>query len=276
MELKDLTGKRYGKLTVTSYSHNNKWGRPLWNCKCDCGTEITRLSQSIERGTRQSCGCDRAYGLYGTRYGKLLAVSKIVDRKSKTGNVTWKCICDCGNITEVESSYLVHGKIKSCGCLIGELNILRNTTHGMSKSKIYQIWAGMIQRCKSDGTGHPDYGGRGIKVCDEWLDSFETFYSDVGVRPEGKTLDRKDPDGNYEPSNIRWADQTTQMVNRRYTIKSKTGVKGVTPVKDGKYLATLAVYGKKVLSREFFTLEEAASARSTAEEIYHKPLLDAK
>lgn len=276
MQLKDLTGQKYWKLTVTSYSHSNKWGKPLWNCKCDCGVEITRLGQLIVKGSRQSCGCDRAFGLYGTRYGKLLAVSKILDRKSKNGSMLWKCICDCGNITVVESGGLMRGKIRSCGCLIGEMNKIRNTTHGMSKTGIYAIWTSMVARCKTDGTGHPDYGGRGITVCDEWLNSFEKFYSDVGDRPEDKTLDRIDFNGNYEPTNVRWADHTTQQINQRLKVNNKTGVKGVTIVNGDKYLASLKVYGEEVLRKVFGTLEEAIEARREAEDKYHKPLLEAK
>lgn len=276
MAFEDLTGKKYGKLTVISFSHIDKNGKPVWHCKCDCDVELTRQSQILKRSGHKSCGCDRFINLIGVRYGRLLALSRIVDREFNKTGTKWKCRCDCGEITIVASDALRRGLTKSCGCLSIENTVSRNVTHGMSKTKIYHIWASMIARCKSDGTGHPDYGGRGITVCTEWVNSFDLFYAYVGDRPAGKTLDRINYDGNYEPGNVRWADHTTQQINQRLKSNNKTGIKGVTLVKDGKFLATLVIYGAKVLSKEFFTLEEAMEARRIAEEKYHKPLLDAK
>jgi hypothetical protein len=129
----------------------------------------------------------------------------------------------------------------------------------------------MIQRCQSD---HPNYGGRGISVCDRWKNSFAAFYEDMGPRPnESLTLDRKDSDGDYEPSNCRWADRTVQSVNQGISISNKTGVRGVSITNTGKFLAELRLHGETKLKQQFDTLEEATEARRKAEVLHHHPLL---
>ena len=93
--------------------------------------------------------------------------------------------------------------------------VARNTTHGKCKSRAYTSWRGMIERCSNPNNNHyKNYGGAGVTVCDEWK-RFENFYASMGDRPDGMTLDRINPHGNYEPSNCRWADEKTQTENKR-------------------------------------------------------------
>jgi hypothetical protein len=133
----------------------------------------------------------------------------------------WKCLCICGNESFVSSSNLKRSEVKSCGCLRHELHIARVTTHNQSglttKTKEYRSWADMKTRCyNTKSESYKNYGGRGITVCDRWLNSFEYFLSDVGVAPSRKhTMDRINVNGNYEPSNCRWADGITQGINKR-------------------------------------------------------------
>ena len=136
----------------------------------------------------------------------------------------WRCRCDCGNEKIILQQSLTSGNTKSCGCLSKE----RLTRHGGYYFPEYQIWAGMKSRCYNPkNRSFKDYGGRGIKVCERWLNSFEKFYADMGNRPTPKhTLDRKNVNGDYKPSNCRWVTQSEQHNNKRnnnlITFEGKT------------------------------------------------------
>jgi len=147
------------------------------------------------------------------RFGKLIAVEPTSNRKRNY--IVWKCKCDCGNFTEIASGDLI--KTKSCGCLLNEPKIyLHGHTSGGKSSPTFKSWESMKQRCyNSNHHKYYIYGERGIKVCDRWIDSFVNFLEDMGERPEGMTLDRINPYGNYELSNCRWANLLIQRHNRR-------------------------------------------------------------
>lgn len=155
--------------------------------------------------------------MVGKRFGRLLVTSKgknrIYGRKKQT---SWVCKCDCGNTTVVMRHSLTCGLTKSCGCLQREVAVIVNTTHGMSESKTYNTWRGMIDRCSSPShEAYKHYGGRGIIVCERWL-TFENFLADMGERPAGLSIDRyPNNDGNYEPGNCRWATPKEQRANQR-------------------------------------------------------------
>lgn len=105
----------------------------------------------------------------------------------------------------------------------------RNTTHGMSGTRVYQVWASMIKRCENPAEkNYRHYGGRGIRVCDRWRHSFEAFIADMGERPDGMTLDRVNVDGNYEPGNCRWATYAEQSRNTRRNRRLLVGGKSMT------------------------------------------------
>lgn len=150
----------------------------------------------------------------GLRFGRLTVISLARIHKSHS---VWRCICTCGNETEALQSHLARGGVRSCGCLKKEELADRVSKHKMTNSKEYSSWCGMKYRCHNPKCRYyKNYGGRGIIVCDKWLNSFESFIDDMGPMPEGKySLDRIDVNGNYEPTNCRWATDHTQGRNRR-------------------------------------------------------------
>lgn len=212
--------------------------------------------------------------LTGRVFSRLTVIRQAEDHCSPKGSKSacWEVQCSCGSAPfTVVSASLKDGATKSCGCLRAERNKEVHSTHNKTKSREYNTWHSMVQRCTNPkNTSFYKYGGIGIPVCERWL-NFENFYEDMGERPEGMTLDRIDPFGGYSPENCRWATVEKQNTNKRKSSRNKTGVVGVCWSKSrGKWLATISVNKKTHCLGFFIRFEEACAARKAAEDIYHK------
>lgn len=163
----------------------------------------------------------------GQRFGKLIVLERAENRIRESGrqDVMWKCKCDCGMIKNIRSTCLLLGMSNSCGCVNIERIRNLNLSHNMCNTKEYKAWSKLKGRCytKTDNKYYA-YGARGIKVCDRWLESFDNFYKDMGDAPTKKhSIDRIDVNGNYEPSNCRWATNKVQSNNKTTNVYVEYG-----------------------------------------------------
>lgn len=155
--------------------------------------------------------------LSGRTFYRWTVISSDPSQTCRPSQRKWLCRCECGTERETRARFLVHGLSRSCGCLNRELIVAKVSTHKMYKTPEHMAWLNMKARCCNPK--HPSfshYGGRGVKVCDRWVVSFRDFYDDIGPRPTpAHSLDRIDNQGDYEPSNCRWATKMQQSGNTR-------------------------------------------------------------
>lgn len=224
---KDLTGVRFGHLTVIGLDHSD--GRKTyWKCRCDCGNMRVVIRSLLTRGTVTYCR-GHYENMVGRKFNHLTVIRDMYVPGQMDGRQRWECICDCGNITYANANQLIKGTKKTCGCLYKtEADKIKRTT----RKRLGLIYHGIVQRCynpKSDA--YHNYGGRGITICKEWYDpkwksirgvsspgckKFIEWALKSGYNPM-LTLDRVNTNKPYSPDNCRWADNKMQSNNRRNT-----------------------------------------------------------
>lgn len=200
-------------------------------------------------------------------------------RKNKYGQIMWLCQCDCGNKTTTRSSRLCSGETMSCGCYQREISIKINTTHGFRFHPLYYIWNSMMGRCYNpNAVPYKDYGGRGIKICQEWRHNPENFikWAITNGWEKGLQIDRINNDKGYTPENCRFVSGTEQKLNSRLLqINNTSGFRGVTWSKaNRKYKAVVRLYRVQYYLGYYATATEAAKARDVfvIERGLHTPL----
>lgn len=204
--------------------------------------------------------------LTGKKYGKW-TVEHFSFRKGN--GYYWLCRCECGKTKNVRSADLKNGKSKSCGCFQREWAKKTHTVHGLYHTRLYKIYAEMKARClNKNDKSYFNYGGRGIKICDEWLNDFKLFY-DWSISngydkdaPRGEcTIERIDVNGNYEPSNCKWISSEQQALNKRNSIRltynnSKKTLKELSRVLGIRYGTLLYRFHRYKNIKDIFSKEE--------------------
>ena len=219
--MEDLTGKKFGRLTVLKYLSTNKDGDNYWECQCDCGRICKAYEPALLDNRKIDCGKHNKFvDLTNFKYGKLTVIKK-TNEKTKDNKILWLCQCKCGNTITLQTYAILSGRTRSCGCLRPELSKKLFSGVRQENLRLYRIWTGIKQRCYNEKyNDYKDYGAKGVIMCEDWKNNYESFYiwAINNGYSDSLSIDRIDTTGNYEPNNCRWADDETQANNKRNTL----------------------------------------------------------
>ena len=244
-----------------------------WLCRCECGNKVIAYEKALLKGTMVSYGCEHPTpDLSGEKSGRLTVMYRLTD--SPDARPRWLCQCECGNGVVMTTRQLKEVEVPSCGCYAREQHAIKATTHGMSHTALHKTWVSIRNRCNDPkNKSYPDYGARGIKVCDRWEESFQNFLDDMGPTYQpGLELDRIDNDKGYGPDNCRWVTHLENCRNKRNTIRidSIYGMLTLGKLAEKTGMKHLTLYNRKKngVPDQLITVKNATGLRDL------KPLFD--
>lgn len=296
-KLKNLTGKKFGKLTVIKRTDSRTipsgQTKTMWKCRCDCGKEVNVLASNLIRGNTKSCGCSSSeyanehkyVDIKGQKFGKLTALYRT---KMKDRNSYWLCRCECGVEKEISLTALRNGQ-KSCGCSAYEFakdRIIGNE-YSIDKNNIVHVIlrTGDEMICDLEDwekmknlTWTKDRWGYVVahsRLCDGGR--IRKFHIEIMGKKKGYVIDHKDRNKlNNQRSNLRFLTKSGNAINSKLSKNNKSGIKGVQQTKQGKWCASITVNYKRIYLGTYEKIEDATKARREAEEKYFKPILENK
>lgn len=232
----DISGQRFGRLVALKKGDGRRTSggahKTTWVCRCDCGAVCEVDGQKLRKGHTTSCGCLKHENkgssfedLTGKKFGRLTVVGFLPQEERSSPTYCWRCVCDCGKEVFGNAAKMKSGVQVSCGCYRNEMIGNLNKKYEYSNKRLYGVYKSMLSRCYDENhREYHNYGGRGIKVCDEWLGEFgydafaKVAYAkgyDANAEFHECTLERIDVNGDYEPNNICWITNQQQQENRR-------------------------------------------------------------
>lgn len=215
---------------------------------------------------------NRSIDISGQKFGRATVIEQVPNKSTSNRSAKWLCRCDCGNEFVTRGNNLRSGETQSCGCRKREQWIEYITKHGLCGTRIYTEWVNMKSRCLYEShASYDSYGGRGITICDEWMNDFQVFcdWAMANGYNDALTIERKNVNGNYEPDNCEWIPSNEQGFNKRLPKDNKSGHKGVRfREKYNTYNAFIGIGGQQKHLGTFDTYEKAVKAREDAEIIY--------